>query len=894
MKRLLLLALATAFAACSPDVGVSPDQSVNFVEAEFDPAHGVIPLPNDLVFLDAAGNLQPTLQAPTTGGTDAQNEFNRDYLNHLDGFPLESTASVLFDKPIDLASVKLFDGTNPDATMAVFDLKKGVLLTNLSVTVADAPNGSQTLNFIPPGGYWERGGKYAVVVLGGANGIKGRTSGQTVTGSPTWDLVLSSTPLLTCDASGNNCIPATSAIPTTAKDPAAQLDQQVALARQLEALRANYKPILDGVQAQLPGLKRTDIALVFTFTITSQAEVTFDPANSVIPFPNDILFVDPATGQMDGGLHIPVPPDAGALTELYTGLNTLDGFSTTAPIVSENGDGTGPLVGGRVDAATVGFGSAGTMNLVAAGPGAGALPTTANGVVKAHACLNCPPIVMTQPDGGPIRLPDGGPKPDTLAIVPDVPLTERTQYAAYITNDLKDTNDKNVIASPVFALVRSSAPLFDGTHSTVSLLTDAQAQQLEPLRAGLKLLFDQLALGGLPRTKVVQAWAFTTQSTVTTLSQLHAVPFSPPASTQVPSVPLWVSPIPAPAGVPATNVGAWYIGEIVDIFLLTDPRGVFDPANPATPFIPFVMSVPDPATRPQPATGYPVTIFGHGLQRTRTDGFGMASSLATAGQVMIAIDEPWHGERNTCKGFGSFLLSAGAPAPVAQDLFACVNPAPGTGTPTQMCNAAGRCQSINRSGAMACAPSGPGMADQDKVCVLSGQGHCASDGKCENGTFAASVTLGLTVIPVNGWNLLNLSNFFATRDNFRQQVVSHAQLARVDPEPRHRQPRTAGGRNHPRCGEDQLRRPEPRRHPRNALLRGGARGPERRAQRPRRGPAAHPPDLACVRRAEGRVPGGARRPGNCHQLTDLRLVHRGRQVDHRPRGSAERRTLPGA
>ena len=110
MKRLLLLALATAFAACSPDVGISPDQSVNFVEAEFDPAHSVIPLPNDLVFLDAAGNLQPTLQAPTTGGTDAQNEFNRDYLNHLDGFPLESTASMLFDKPIDLASVKLFNG----------------------------------------------------------------------------------------------------------------------------------------------------------------------------------------------------------------------------------------------------------------------------------------------------------------------------------------------------------------------------------------------------------------------------------------------------------------------------------------------------------------------------------------------------------------------------------------------------------------------------------------------------------------------------------------------------------------------------------------------------------------------------------------------------------------
>ncbi|HZW87637.1 MAG TPA: hypothetical protein VFF12_01045, partial [Myxococcaceae bacterium] len=613
MKRLLLLALAATFAACSPDIPNSGDQSKNFVVAEFDPAHSVIPLPNDLVFLDAQGNFQPTLQAPTTGGTDAQNEFNRDYLNHLDGFPLESSGSMLFDKPIDIATVKPFVGTNLDATFAVFDVKKVVPVTNLNLSVADAANGGQTLNFIPSSGYWERGGQYAVLVLGGANGVKGASSGQTVTGSPTWALVTSDTPLVTCDANGNNCQLATSAIPTTAKDPAAQFDQQVALAKQLEQLRVNYKPIIDGALAQIPGLKRTDIALVWTFTITSQAEVTFDPANSIIPFPNDILFVDQTNGTTDGGLHIPVPPDAGALTQLYTGLNTLDGFSTTAPIVSENGDGTGPLVGrdsagnpARVDAASVKFGVTGTMNLVSAGAGRGALPTTDGGAIIAHACLNCPPIVMTLTDGGPILLPDGGPKPDTLAIVPDVPLTERTQYAAYITNDLKDTNGKNVIASPVFALVRSSAPLYDGTHSTVSLLNDAQAQQLEALRSGLKPLFDNFALNGLPRTKLVQAWAFTTQSTVTTLTQLHGAPFSP-AAAQVPAIPLWVAPLPV--GTPPGTVA--YMGEIIDVFALTDPRGVLnaDPTKWAFPKMPFVMTVPSPA----PGSVFPVTIFGHGL-----------------------------------------------------------------------------------------------------------------------------------------------------------------------------------------------------------------------------------------------------------------------------------------
>jgi hypothetical protein len=779
MKRLPLLALAAAVAACSPDVPIGPDNSTKYVEAEFDPANSVIPLPNDLVFLDATGHPDVRLHAPETGGTDAQNEFNRDYLNTLDGFPLESTASMLFDKPIDPSSIALF--TPPaGGNLAVFDItdtSNPLPFTAVNITTAPAANGAMSLNITPRSGYWTRGHHYAVFALGGTNGIKGASSGQTVTGSPTWALVISDTPLVTCDSNGNNCILGTNAIPTTEKDPAKAYQQQVALAKQLEGLRQNYAPIINGALAAVPGLKRTDIALVWTFLITSQAEVTFDPSRSIIPFPNDILFVDPATGQLDTKLHLPVPPDAGALTDLYTGLNTLDGFSTTAPIVTENGDGTGPLIQGKVDVSTVGLGITAPINIVQAAPGKGALPTTPNGAIKAHACLNCPGIVMTQPDGGPILLPDGGAKPDTLAIVPDVPLTERTQYAAYVTTDLKDTLGKNVIASPVFALVRSSAPLYDGTHSTVSLLTDAQAQQLEPLRAALKLLFDNLALNGLPRKKVALAWAFTTQTTVTQLSQLHGIPFTPPASTQVPSVPLWIQPIAAPAGVPTTNVGAWYIGEIVDVFLLTDPRGVFNPAAPATPFIPFVMSVPGSVA---PANGYPVAMYGHGLGRTRTDGFALASALATAGHVMIAIDEPWHGDRNTCKGFGNFLLSAGVPAQAALDLFACVNPAPGTGNPTQTCNAAGRCQSIDRSGAAACAPSGPGMADQDKGCMLAGQGHCASDGKCENGAFASVFSPAPGVnIPVNGWNLLNLTNLFASRDNFRQQVVTNAQLARV-------------------------------------------------------------------------------------------------------------------
>ena len=197
MKRLLLLALAVTFAACSPDIPTGPNQSNNFVVAEFDPANGVIPLPNDLVAINPATglpDLDPSgrvkgLHAPETGGTDAQNEFNRDYLNLLDGFPMESTASVTFSSKIDVNTVDF----SPNGNVVVYDITDPSApfpfteVTTPPPTV-DNKDGSQTLLIIPKGGYWTRNHHYSVLVVGGANGLKGAPPGQTVTGSATWAL----------------------------------------------------------------------------------------------------------------------------------------------------------------------------------------------------------------------------------------------------------------------------------------------------------------------------------------------------------------------------------------------------------------------------------------------------------------------------------------------------------------------------------------------------------------------------------------------------------------------------------------------------------------------------------------------------------------------------------
>jgi hypothetical protein len=454
------------------------------------------------------------------------------------------------------------------------------------------------------------------------------------------------------------------------------------------------------------------------------------------------------------------------LTQLYQGLNTLDGFSLTAPIVSENGDGVGPLLQGKLSSIQFPVGAASPINfLQVPGSSSGA---DAGIPLKVVACVNCAGITDTLPDGGPILLPDGGPKPETLEIVPQLPLTERTQYAAYITTDLKDTSSKNVIPTAAFALTRSSAPLVDSNgKSTVSLLTDHQAQQLEPLRAGLKPLFETLASSGLPRKKIALGWAFTTQSTVSTLSQLHAAP----TIANVPATPLWVADVTAQVvpvldarGIPHAAVSAFWAGEIYDLFALS--TGHFTPglADAIPKKMPFVMVVPASA---EPAGGYPVTIFGHGIFGDKTNVYAIANTLASIGHVAIAIDEPWHGDRNTCIGFGAFLNRATGQTTFT-DKIACSNPG------NQTCNAAGRCQLADQSSAANCTFASP---TSDLGCLALGQGACAPDNKCE-GTGAGFAT-SVGGVPVSGWNLLNLVDFFATRDNIRQQVISHAQLARV-------------------------------------------------------------------------------------------------------------------
>ncbi|MHB8873345.1 MAG: hypothetical protein ACYC8T_06630 [Myxococcaceae bacterium] len=690
----------------------------------FNPAANpkVLPIPTDLAMNPATGLVNAPID-PTAPA--AQQEFTRDYLNTLDGFPVTAAgAAVVLNGDLDPATVG-------PSTVLVLDLAPSDAGAPVIPTI-NYDDLKHQLNIQPPAGGWPKGGRYAVAVVSAESGVNSvkALGDKTVVASDAFALVRGEASLVTCEVlTDPTCAPAISMAP---------LDLASALG--LEGIRRSYAPIFDALAAS--GVRRPNVALLWTFRVVSRGEATFDPSTKVIPFPNDLL-LDPATGKV----NLPVPAGASPMMQaLIGGLNTLDGFSLTAPLVSENSDSRGALDRGAIDPATLADGGTGFVKLT---PG-GTTP-------EVKVCLDCASSLL--PDGG------APSSPQQLQFVPTAPLDEKSKYAAFITTGVKDEDGKPIIASPSFALLRSSAPLVEGGKSVVSGVSDAQAVQLEPVRQAMKPLIDALVASGVERKKLALAWAFTTQGVHTPLKGLNLAPTVMPVAA-LPTVPDYVADISsqlAALPTPHGNIGKLYAGRMVVPFLLTSSTGTLNPGSPQMKRIPFLLTLPTAAA---PAGGYPVVVFGHGLQGNRSHMLAIADAFANAGVATIATDVVWHGERTTCVGWKT------APGQTTDDA-ACADPL------TQACDAAsGRCVARNPSTRAVCNPASP--ATGDLFCMATAKGACISDGAggnvCEGGDFLRNSS-GAPAI--SGWNILNLTNLFATRDNFRQQVVDLSQLSRL-------------------------------------------------------------------------------------------------------------------
>ncbi|MDF1821861.1 MAG: hypothetical protein P1U64_09820 [Alcanivoracaceae bacterium] len=283
---------------------------------------------------------------------------------------------------------------------------------------------------------------------------------------------------------------------------------------------------------------------------TVSAKAYFDPAGGAdfLPFPNDLLF----SGSADATINIPgklnsdtdATPPAAALADPQTALNTMDGFSTTAPMVVRfSGDVAAPVdvVGG--DGVPDGVSVVRTDGFDPSALTLGLDRPLAYGVEYV-----------------------AGPNGSSMLVIPTAPLQPQTTHVVAITSDLQTSTGEAVTADDTYALLNGAflfnaavGPLpatdflfeSDGTtpcdfNSGASLADCASAGvvntaysaapfyptlqglgatdlptllQLEQLRRSVFAQSTILANAGLDISKVVLSYTVSTQDVGTALAQ---------------------------------------------------------------------------------------------------------------------------------------------------------------------------------------------------------------------------------------------------------------------------------------------------------------------------------------------------------------------------------------
>ena len=366
---------------------------------------------------------------------------------------------------------------------------------------------------------------------------------------------------------------------------------------------------------------------------TVQPRALFDPSNSIIPFPNNLLF----SGSTDGTLNIPVT-NAADLSDPQVALNGVDGFSPVAPMSSEFST--------AIDGATVNGTSVKIYEVVLTATG------EVSSVIRQLAINSEYFPALSSVDAS----------QSTVAIVPTFPLAPKTSYVVVITDDLLTPGGDPFGPSSTYLLIKnlSSALVFGDQTMPGALqsLTSAELASFEQLRVNIRdAEADVVAFDGTFTTAdIIQSWSFTTQSIDDVLTQVRTDvrALTPSASLSLAPTGLEVSPL---------GLANIYVGTLDVPYYLTAAAGVNDPTplgsfwqdsggndltyilgrlspnSTSTQTIPLMVSVPIAG---QPAT-YPIVIYQHGITTTRATMLAVADAFALAGFAVAAIDMPMHG-----------------------------------------------------------------------------------------------------------------------------------------------------------------------------------------------------------------------------------------------------------
>jgi pimeloyl-ACP methyl ester carboxylesterase len=411
----------------------------------------------------------------------------------------------------------------------------------------------------------------------------------------------------------------------------------------------------------------------YTAPVTLHTIAQFDPTNSVVPFPTDLL----RQGSTDLTLNIPISSSTPAgEVAVYNALNALDGFSTNAPWTT--------TFSAQLDPSTVVAGQ--TVHVYQ-------VSLTSQGAVDPTQ-----PVTELPATAYVATLASNTAAGATLAIVPLVPLKQLTSYMAVLTNGITDASGVPVRQSLIYGFAKRTNPLCVNGATTFPVLTSAEACALEPLRELTNLQEAAAATQGVDPADIVLSWTATTQSTTVTMQAVTGlVDAAPNQNIVVVPIGKTIADLGIPNQQPIADV---YVGAFTLPYYLSAPSTAnpvapltnywtappcgqvatcsalgLDPtstnvtaANPLPAWtsnqtVPVLLTVPNAGSGlTKPASGWPVVIYQHGITRNRTDMLAIAGALTQAGYAVIAIDLPLHGLTDPTNLFYDNQLLAGSPA----------------------------------------------------------------------------------------------------------------------------------------------------------------------------------------------------------------------------------------
>jgi hypothetical protein len=807
LRRTTPFALAILALACEPSVPYHPETAPASVDyAGFDPTGSppLLPLPNQLALTEQAIAAQNPSQAAVLRAFNAAGGFPNDQevpitipfvrvnVDAVTGAQTRSVPAIdatsINGTNLLILSISTQGGFTPFAQCATpgpncydaptYDSTTGIL------TVRKSPNPAKsgTRRWDPA--------TYVVAVRGGPNGVK-VTGGTSAGVQPQAAMYLLERCTPTCPNGKGFTDPQNQGL-----FPGTREEKAVAAA-QLETVRKGYLVPFLAVDGS-GKFTHNEVATMGVFKIADvQTHVETDPSSGQMPLPSDFLM--DSTGHLSPEGQVAFNAFAPGLG---TGLASLDGFSTTAMILSQT---SGPILADTVKNNVFLY----ELNLAVSPPTATRLLHVEEALLGGRpdkAAYAPEPDDITQTLAGNklstvIGLQPAVPAPiSATALVPLPPLKENTTYVVVVTDGVKDINNTGLTRSTLgkLLLLDPALPLSTNGKSLVAGPTDAQAVGLDQMRGAINLAAGTLAAEkpAMTRDHVVMAYTFHTQSFKTTGLKLAALPYTTPASTGL--------PLPAAAGgganvlspsaafdkygidrsvVPSGNVDSFIETAIVTFNNLGTNGAFNDPAviPPTAEAVSVLISVPKVGNFAaascvgpggSPPCLAPLAIFRHGLNKSRAGMLLLADRFAAQGIVVASIDAAKHGDRSYCSALAPLRTDPAAsadPSPNAECVSGafCVpdpalegkqgDPVANGGFPS---GAPGKCRVANSAtAALAAFKRKPGL--------------CLTQNCRDN---AASANAGTSVA---SGNYLVSSNFFRTRDTWRQDIIDVAQLIRV-------------------------------------------------------------------------------------------------------------------